>query len=263
MFVQHLECVAPLASVAALYFEPRRDAVDMQAWAAAGAGLTHLRTLGVGRRGAVMLGALFAGCGADSAFPALETLQLRCVWLRLRPDAPGYSRAFAQLRDALAARAAAGHGLARLVLVECINVVPDDVALLGACVGAVEWDGKQYVGTKGAAQDFRREDGGEDDDGCLGLITLFRIRTECGASDSSDDGKGENDGADDGNRDGGNNATGIQVVSVTDSHTDSDSDTNSDTNLESDSDSDSDTNSELSSEDNDNLNKSEENSDSV
>lgn len=143
-FLPHLHRVAPLERLTALYVAPRaRRAADAdaQCWAAAGAAMRNARTPGLGRHGFAALHALLvhgAAHGAPVVSPGLRVLLLRCVWMRRRPDPEAHSSVRDALAVLLAARSHAGCPVRRIVLVECINVVPEDAEVLRRLVEEVE-----------------------------------------------------------------------------------------------------------------------------
>lgn len=219
VFIEHLSAVAPLETLHALYLEPPwRSSVDTDRLRAACARMAHTRVVGVGQRGAAALYALMfidenaglldppwlhehrvdgegEGEGAHTVpvFPALETLVLRCVWVRPRPHARprATTTLLWRLRDVLHARAEAGYRLRRLMLVSCVNVVPADVAFLHCVADAVEWDGKQYFAEKGT-QAFRRGDG----DGKVDDDTMWGLQADAEDGTASDLGEGDDGSTD-------------------------------------------------------------------
>lgn len=200
-FLQHLGRVAPLANITTLYFEPPYQfAVDHQHWAAAAAGMVNVRTLGVGRHGFAMLFSVWTDDAWDGPFDAdgalvnmppfqrLEALIIRCVWMRRRPHPWAYSSVLNRLEYTLGARDYAGYSLKRLAFVTCVNMMLEDIVMLRdrEVADEVEWDGKQYLATKGA-RDFRRSDGGEEEDDATSDRVSFDAGSGSDCSDESDE----------------------------------------------------------------------------
>lgn len=79
-------------------------------------------------------------------FPALRILQLHSVWMRPTPDTEAQESIVGlDLPRMLAARKAAGCQVKRLVLLKCVNIRKEDVALLEGLAEEVEWDGREIL----------------------------------------------------------------------------------------------------------------------
>lgn len=154
-----VEALLPPTTITALYFEPHVMTPGTEALRMLSAEwerMSNVRILGVNERGCastlkILDGSYRTGDGGDGGgphqqcpLPVLEALMLYGVWIHGSPSAKettGYT--LAVLRHTLAQRKADGHQVKRLVIIQCVNIGPEDVASLKGLAEEVEWDGKE------------------------------------------------------------------------------------------------------------------------
>lgn len=159
--------ILPEWNVTTLYFEPAEKGIEARYWSAWWEYMVNVRTLVLGRRGYASLSELldpeymahYQASEADDDdayedeeprrlvfFPALKTLTLQGVCMRRSPQVSGSGFGDVVIRvlcDMLDFRKSAGYRVRQLVLVDCVNIRAEDIALLSLSVRNVEWDRKQ------------------------------------------------------------------------------------------------------------------------